>query len=300
MPGATNSQHDRTMAKYHFLCTLESLEMTPALEEDDCIICKEPYQNNAWELGGTFHRPVKLPCGHKLGFQCLARWMVSLNFINHCPLCRGQIIAPLTTPRHRLSRPMASSFASLETLAVVASNGVSPSQRTRLLGVVKNALWSEKRSADSGDRIMVAWEEFFNQMCDESAAVETRAARRPRQDDELGLGVEIALVFSFAAMAYIPTGLLWDRRFGRVDSLTAMSLELFLGLFSCVVAVAVWDKRCKAINLVSGAICGMLLALIVRQIEASIFEWWTVGMYVFQSVCSMKGRLVCQSIVVFY
>ena len=266
MPGATSSQLDEIIANYHFLCTLEPLEMTPALEEDDCFICKEPYQENAWELGGTFHRPVKLPCGHKLGFQCLARWMVSPNFINHCPLCRGQIVAPLTTPRNRLSRPMASSFASLETLAVVASNGVSLTQKTRLLEVVKNALWSEKRdwtSADSGDRIMAAWEEFLNQMCEEPAVVETRAARRPPQDDELGFSVELVLVFSFAAMTYAPMCLLSDCRTGRADSITGMILKLFLGLFGCVVAVAVWDKRCNAINLVSAAMGGMLVALLV-------------------------------------
>lgn len=159
----------KDLAKFRFLCDIPIIEITPALEEDQCLICKEPYQNNEWELGRTVHRPVALPCGHVLGFQCLAMWMLSTNFNNHCSLCRAQIYGASTT-RAQLSPALASSFARLEVLAVTAENGISCVQRARLFKDMKKSLRGDKalcQMAENGDRIMVVWEEFFNKICNE-------------------------------------------------------------------------------------------------------------------------------------
>lgn len=67
MPTNIEAELDKNAAIFQFLCTIPTIDLTSPLEEE-CFICKEKYQNNGWELGGTVHHPVALPCGHILGF----------------------------------------------------------------------------------------------------------------------------------------------------------------------------------------------------------------------------------------
>lgn len=157
-------------AKFRFLCNTPTMAITPALEEEECLICKGPYQNDGWQLGQTVHRPVGLRCGHVPGFQCLALWMLSTNFDNHCPLCRTRIYDP-SIAREPLSPALALSFARLEVLAVTAHNGISGAQKRWLLKSIKQSLQPLQgdtaldTTTENIDRIVVVWEEFLHKIC---------------------------------------------------------------------------------------------------------------------------------------
>lgn len=172
MPTRTEAELNKNIVKFQFLCEIPTIDITPSLEKDECFICRESYQTNKWELGGTVHCPVALPCGHILGLQCLARWVLSPTFDNSCSFCRLQIMNPRAITG-QLSRALESSFARLEILAVVASNGISQTQKTQLLKTSKKSLCSEKafwKLSNNSDRVMIVWEEFLNKMCNDSAA----------------------------------------------------------------------------------------------------------------------------------
>ena len=57
-----------------------------------CVICHE-----AFLTGDSPEVPVKLPCSHIVGAQCLMRWLSPLarngNWMNNsCPMCRARIL----------------------------------------------------------------------------------------------------------------------------------------------------------------------------------------------------------------
>lgn len=240
---------DKKIVKFQYLCTIPTLEITPSLAEEECGICKEGYQNNEWQRGEIVHRPVALPCGHILGFQCLARWMLSPTFDNQCYLCRAQIIDPPAT-RANLNRELASSFARLEILAVVAGNGISRDQKSQLLDVFENSLWGEKALwvlTKNSDRVMVVWEEFLESVCTKSAitseeerviqlveqlvampedhrnllffALQTRVSHWLRMPD-----VQAGLFVLTAPVSAVTT-FLWNRGAGGEYSITGMILD---------------------------------------------------------------------------
>ena len=161
----------KEFAKFRFLCEAPTLEITPALAEEECLICKEPYQNNGWQVGQTVHRPLALPCGHVLSFHCLAMWMLSTNFDNHCPLCRTKMYDP-STARDRLSRALAMSFVPWEVLAITAPNGISRAQKRSLLESIDQSLRGDKTfgtTTENINRAMVVWEKFLHKICKETA-----------------------------------------------------------------------------------------------------------------------------------
>lgn len=224
---------DKDLAKFRFLCEIPTLEITPALEEEECHICKEPYQNNGWELGRTVHRPVALPCGHVLSFQCLALWMLSTNFNNHCSLCRAQICDP-SKIREQLSPALASSFARLEVLAVTADNGISRIQKARLLKDIKESLRGDKdlcTMTENSDRIMVVWEEFLDKICNQSAA--------PDEDNPAAIrGHRVIANRLFGSWDQISSSFQWE------DSIELLSWLCFyaVGLLVAVMGMLGSDK----------------------------------------------------------
>ena len=179
MPPRLETESEKRTNKIRFLCKIPTLDITPSLQEEDCLICKEPYENNGWKLDSTMHRPVALPCRHVLGFQCLARWMLSKNFHNACPLCRAQIVS---RREKRFAGVLEDSFINLEKMLIilVGKNHILPAQKRPLLDLLENSLRGE-RNALAGvmfDQIMVVWEEILNQFVAEPA-VPTPVAQRP-------------------------------------------------------------------------------------------------------------------------
>lgn len=162
MPPIAVVELPNDFAKFRFLCETPTLEITPALEEEECLICKEPYHNDGWQLGQTVHRPLGLPCGHVLGFHCLALWMLSTNFDNHCPLCRTNIYDP-STATDPLSPALGLSFVRLEVLAATGHNGISRSEKRWLLKCINRSL-APGTTTENPDRMTVVWEVFLNKM----------------------------------------------------------------------------------------------------------------------------------------
>ena len=64
---------------------------------DSCHICKELYDDPVPEV--VVESPVKLPCNHIMGSECLAKW---LDDNNTCPMCRTTFFAQETSNEERL------------------------------------------------------------------------------------------------------------------------------------------------------------------------------------------------------
>ena len=177
------SQPHETLNKFRFLCSISPLKITPSLAEEECHICMEPYEENGWELDGTLHTPVALPCSHVMGFQCLARWMLSTNFDNHCSFCRKQIIGSRFSARSPISSRLASSFARLEMLTALHPDGVSVLEKGRLLRHLEISLRQEFGPGTPIDQFMAVWEEMLNKMCTAPAPA---SALAPVHANEVG------------------------------------------------------------------------------------------------------------------
>ena len=50
---------------------------------DSCAICHETYASED---------PVRLPCGHEFGFDCISTWLSPAGGRKTCPLCRHQLV----------------------------------------------------------------------------------------------------------------------------------------------------------------------------------------------------------------
>ena len=55
---------------------------------DSCAICHETY---------AAENPVRLPCGHEFGFECISTWLSPEGGRTTCPLCRHQLVAGTST-----------------------------------------------------------------------------------------------------------------------------------------------------------------------------------------------------------
>ena len=203
MPTYTEAEFDQLIVKFQFLYDIPTLDITPSLEQDECFICKDSYQSNKWELGGTVNHPVALPCGHTLGLQCLARWVLLAGFDNSCCSCRTPIINPPAT-RGQLSRALAPSFG-LEILAVVGSNGISDIQKMRLLRAFEKSLGSEEtlwKLRKKSDRVMVVWEEMLNKLCNDSAAFNNQD-HEPFVQGALGPAARVQLLMPRRGLGFL-------------------------------------------------------------------------------------------------
>lgn len=295
-----SAELDRNIAKFQLLCDVPNPAVAP-LSDDQCSICQESYQNNGWKFGGTVHRPVQLPCGHVLGYQCLARWILSPGFVDSCPLCRKHIVNTrrTTTRRYQLKRLVAASFSRLESISLIASNGVSLAQKNNLLSALKIDLWGERNfwcSPDQGDRIMVASEEFLNVICHGSLALDQRqppdaqAVAPARRCDGVALVLpkwvyHAALFIPAAGIVYVPAGIIWDLHAGRSDTFTANVLSLFTFLSSLIVLLIVrlCGPPCELVSSLWGMVFGGIVMWAVRWIDNMIYEWWMAGLYVVES-----------------
>lgn len=273
---STLAKLDKNIVTLQFLWNIPSLDITPELEKQECCICKEAYQDNKWELGGTVHCPVTLPCGHVLGFQCLARWMLSASFDNHCSFCRAQIVDH-SAIRNHLNTALKSSFARLEILAVVAPNGISQTQKNQLLS--GRTLWALNKNSD---RVSVVWEEILEKMCNGSTApgsknheaVNGRALGAlvggfnwlPLRKRDYQMGLTITTM----GIASGITGVLLDVCTGRPTTMIGLVSELGGCLLMSVIGeiIRIYGMPGKYDNTRPGFVFGVAFSLYVRQAEA--------------------------------
>ena len=81
--------------------TFKFLAKIPVLYDpasmDICDNCHESF-SPSWQMGEIYNCPVKLACGHAFGLSCLASWLFSPAFDNHCPFCRSPVIEKRSLP----------------------------------------------------------------------------------------------------------------------------------------------------------------------------------------------------------
>ncbi|KAF9765294.1 hypothetical protein IL306_002381 [Fusarium sp. DS 682] len=96
--------------------------------ELECSICQEPLevlpeQQNADGGPEGDHRPVVLPCGHVVGFQCLIAWWTAIPVREQCcPKCREDIKFN-QCPHPNLGKEMPSSMDQLDDLPPLITQG---------------------------------------------------------------------------------------------------------------------------------------------------------------------------------
>ncbi|CAD6569024.1 MAG: hypothetical protein ASARMPREDX12_002032 [Alectoria sarmentosa] len=72
-----------------FLNQLPTVEQPP---HSECVICLLPY--GAAQDEGTIEHPVRLPCNHIVGSNCISQWLhPDKEAKNSCPLCRRKFFA---------------------------------------------------------------------------------------------------------------------------------------------------------------------------------------------------------------
>jgi len=82
-----------------------SMRAIPA-DEHTCGICLDAYLT-----GDRLEQPIKLPCGHILGHECIAEWLSPEEDVqqNTCPLCRYELfpkdaVSPMSRDRPQSPR----------------------------------------------------------------------------------------------------------------------------------------------------------------------------------------------------
>ena len=139
----------------------------PASQEDDCLICKEPF--NLWRIStDTMNRPVRLPCGHVFGVQCFAQWMFSPGFQGRCPLCHIVVVDPSQPKARHLF--LTEAITTLETLRLLR-DGIAARKKKRFIRIFETLV--EWRLANKSlypelqhrDRLMMLWGELLNSIC---------------------------------------------------------------------------------------------------------------------------------------
>ncbi len=108
---------ERFPTYFEFLVTAPYVTVNNPAVHDDCPMCKALYE---WQPvpRATMNQPVALSCGHNVGIQCLAEWMLSQNFDGRCFYCRTLILDPIRNPNLlQAQNPIVTAaFIDLETL----------------------------------------------------------------------------------------------------------------------------------------------------------------------------------------
>jgi hypothetical protein len=93
MVGTRKPKNFTLLSQFDFLETVPYVEELRQTDDSDCFICREPYSmlHREWNIKRTHDFPVRLPCGHVVGLQCLAYWMFSSGNSNRCGICRAII-----------------------------------------------------------------------------------------------------------------------------------------------------------------------------------------------------------------
>ena len=294
MPVTSNTALRKDIGNMKFLCGVPAIDITPALEAEVCCICHEPYKNNGWVHGVGVHHPVKLPCRHIFGLQCLTLWMLSPSFDNRCCFCRAKIVEP-STIRLEVSRTLDSSFGLFEILAVTSSNGISRTQKAQLLEVFEKSTRYERARwtmTKDRNRVMTVFEQFLDKMCKENhqqinQQVDRGPARiapivRPQQADGRPplrdvIGFTVSLIGVIAADVLISR--LPALHWGPGDVLVRMNWKLHGLIFAILAYMLIrtfgllrGHRRSLGDNIAQGVVCGVLF-LCVRDSSALKKNW---------------------------
>ena len=81
---------------------LEKLPKIPLGElptDSTCMICLDAYGTESLEKGNIAEGPVRLPCGHHVGAECISIWLSpDKTAQNSCPYCRARFFAAQSDP----------------------------------------------------------------------------------------------------------------------------------------------------------------------------------------------------------
>ena len=246
------------------------------------MICKEPYQNDGWKLGSTIHRPVALPCGHVFGLQCIARWILSANYDNRCPLCRVWIIngRRIEEPHDHL---LEAALINLDILFRDETDElISPAQKNRLLDAYEVYLRGHgaRVAGVKFDQVMVVLEEFLSTICTEEdirqpledidqLVAHVRRAADVRADGEPKLflsqrAVQTLHWIFLAVAAYIFTGILWRLAIRPEDPLFNLVLWGYFCFLALLASVLVQECGIEPSfkTIIWAVVAGVLLASI--------------------------------------
>ena len=177
---------DRLKRRIIFLGNVPCVELTDLPPSDnECYICQQRFHTTPWQLGGTLNRPVRLYCGHIVGFQCLARWMLSANFHNACPLCRVEIVH--SSRMSAVDNSIRFALRNFEFLAVFDGKFSSISNK-RLLHLYKLTKCPEEEDGTGlliEDRKMVVYEELMEMLGYKRAGIQDGIIEEPAVDARL-------------------------------------------------------------------------------------------------------------------
>ena len=171
----TISELKNITAQFDFLLTASNVKIrTIPNDHRLCVICQEPF-DNAWKFGDTVDRPVKLECGHIFDKQCLAHLGFTSDFSNRCPLCRAQVI-PASFEKNPSGQSWKAAVPLLQILMMFDGDRATFAKK-KALDALQNGLEMEGLVGPVGPvggkhRIMILYEEFLNQFCDQPQPVE--------------------------------------------------------------------------------------------------------------------------------
>lgn len=97
-------------------------ELGPDMTEKNCPICLSEYGTDS-----PTDTPIKLPCQHIMGADCMYTWLISGG--NNCPHCRGQVI----------TRPAPLGFFSHQHLQLIKVRGAA-------MGFLADTSWHHDQS----------------------------------------------------------------------------------------------------------------------------------------------------------
>ncbi|KAF6241348.1 hypothetical protein HO173_000058 [Letharia columbiana] len=206
MPISSNtiSELQKTTAQLDFLLTVSNIKIKKIPTHYQlCVICLEPFDNNAWKFGDTVNSPVQLECGHIFDIQCLAHLVFTSDFTNRCPLCRAQVM-PTSFDRNPSGQSWKAAVPLLRLLMMFGGDPATFSKKNAL-DVLLNGLEREGLTGTVAGkhmhRVMFLYEEFLKQFCEQaqptaledlnlSADEEARMQDYVREREELERGLE--------------------------------------------------------------------------------------------------------------
>lgn len=84
--GESSEENVSTQAGTKFVDQLPGMNLKDLPKDSSCNICMDPFSSTE-----DPELPVRLPCGHVIGRNCISKWLATSN---SCPLCRRVFFEP--------------------------------------------------------------------------------------------------------------------------------------------------------------------------------------------------------------
>lgn len=82
-----------------FLEALPEISLGELPSESTCMICLNAYGTSSPDNGSVAENPVRLPCNHHVGSDCISTWLSpSKTAQNSCPYCRAKFFPAQPRP----------------------------------------------------------------------------------------------------------------------------------------------------------------------------------------------------------